>query len=173
MGHAVATEFSPLKIAILTVTDTRTRDNDTSGDYLVESLQGEGHQLADRALVADDIYKMREIFSRWIANPEVEVVISTGGTGLTGRDSTPEAVEPLFDKTIEGFGEMFRLKSLDDIGMSTIQSRAIAGLVNKTLIFCLPGSTGACKLGWEEILKEQLDIRTRPCNFAEMYPRMD
>ena len=173
MGHAVATEFSPLKIAILTVTDTRTRDNDTSGDYLVESLQGEGHQLTDRALVADDIYKMREIFSRWIANPEVEVVISTGGTGLTGRDSTPEAVEPLFDKTIEGFGEMFRLKSLDDIGMSTIQSRAIAGLVNKTLIFCLPGSTGACKLGWEEILKEQLDIRTRPCNFAEMYPRMD
>jgi molybdenum cofactor biosynthesis protein B len=173
MGHAVATEFSPLKIAILTVTDTRTRDNDTSGDYLVESLQGEGHQLVDRALVADDIYKMREVFSRWIANPEVEVVISTGGTGLTGRDSTPEAVEPLFDKTIEGFGEMFRLKSLDDIGMSTIQSRAIAGLVNKTLIFCLPGSTGACKLGWEEILKEQLDIRTRPCNFAQMYPRMD
>ncbi len=173
MGHAVATEFSPLKIAILTVTDTRTAENDTSGDYLVDSLQAEGHQLADRALVADDIYKMREIFSRWIANPEVEVVISTGGTGLTGRDSTPEAVTPLFDKTIEGFGEMFRLKSLDDIGMSTIQSRAVAGLVNKTLIFCLPGSTGACRLGWEELLKEQLDIRTRPCNFAQMYPRMD
>ena len=173
MGHAHATEFSPLKIAILTVSDSRTRDNDTSGDYLEEQLLDAGHELVDRDIVADNVYLMREIFSRWIANPNVEVIISTGGTGLTGRDSTPEAITPLFDKTIEGFGEMFRAVSLDDIGMSTIQSRAVAGLANKTLMFCLPGSTGACRTGWEKVLKEQLDIRTRPCNFAQMYPRMD
>ena len=173
MGHSQATEFSPLNIAVLTISDTRTKDNDTSGDYLQEALQAEGHQLIARDLVVDNIYIMREIFSRWIADPNIHVVISTGGTGLTGRDSTPEAVMPLFDKTIEGFGEMFRLKSLDDIGMSTIQSRAVAGLANKTLVFCLPGSTGACKLGWTEILKEQFDIRTRPCNFAQSFPRMD
>lgn len=173
MAHGKETEFSPLNIAVLTVSDTRTRENDTSGDYLQEALESEGHQLIAREIVADNIYKMREIYSRWIADPQVHVVISTGGTGLTGRDSTPEAVMPLFDKTIEGFGEMFRLKSLDDIGMSTIQSRAVAGLANKTLMFCLPGSTGACKLGWNEILKEQLDSRTRPCNFAQSFPRMD
>lgn len=172
MGHAHATEFSPLNIAILTVSDSRTRENDTSGDALQERLQEAGHQLVERQIVPDNIYKMREIFSHWIAEPGIQVVISTGGTGLTGRDSTPEAVTPLFDKSIEGFGELFRKVSLKDIGASTIQSRAVAGLANSTLIFCLPGSTGACRTGWDEILKEQLDIRTRPCNFAQMYPRM-
>ena len=172
MGHAVETEFSPLRIAVLTVSDSRTRENDTSGDALQERLETAGHQLADRLIVPDNIYLMREIFSRWIASPDVQVVISTGGTGLTGRDSTPEAVTPLFDKSIEGFGELFRQVSLKDIGGSTIQSRAVAGLANSTLIFCLPGSTGACKTGWDEILKDQLDIRTRPCNVAQMYPRM-
>ncbi len=172
MGHAVETEFSPLNIAVLTVSDSRTRENDTSGDALQERLETAGHKLVDREIVPDNIYLMREIFSRWIANPDVQVVISTGGTGLTGRDSTPEAVTPLFDKSIEGFGELFRQVSLKDIGGSTIQSRALAGLANSTLIFCLPGSTGACKTGWDEILKDQLDIRTRPCNFAQMYPRM-
>ena len=172
MGHAKATEFSPLKIAVLTVSDSRTKDNDTSGDALQGRLEEAGHYLTGREIVADDIYKMRETVSRWIADPEVQVVISTGGTGLTGRDSTPEALMPLFDKVIEGFGELFRAVSLKDIGASTIQSRAIAGLANSTLIFCLPGSTGACRTGWDEILKEQLDIRTSPCNFAQMYPRM-
>jgi len=172
MGHAHATEFSPLNIAVLTVSDSRTRENDTSGDALQEKLEAAGHQLAERQIVPDNIYKMREIFSRWIADTEVQVVISTGGTGLTGRDSTPEAVIPLFDKSIEGFGELFRQVSFKDIGGSTIQSRAVAGLANSTLIFCLPGSTGACRTGWDEILKDQLDIRTRPCNFAQMYPRM-
>lgn len=172
MGHAHATEFSPLSIAILTVSDSRTRENDTSGDALQEKLEAAGHQLAERQIVPDNIYKMREIFSRWIADAEIQVVISTGGTGLTGRDSTPEALMPLFDKSIEGFGELFRQVSFKDIGGSTIQSRAVAGLANSTLIFCLPGSTGACRTGWDEILKDQLDIRTRPCNFAQMYPRM-
>ena len=172
MGHAVATEFSPLKIALLTVSDTRTAENDTSGDVLQERLESAGHQLIERKIVTDNIYLMREIFSKWIADQQVQVVISTGGTGLTGRDSTPEAVIPLFDKTIEGFGELFRHVSINDVGPSTIQSRAVAGLANSTLIFCLPGSSGACKTGWDEILKAQLDIRTKPCNFAQMYPRM-
>jgi molybdenum cofactor biosynthesis protein B len=173
MGHAHATKFSPLKIAVLTVSDSRTRNNDTSGDYLEEQLLDAGHELVDRDIVVDNIYLIREIISRWIADPQVEVILTTGGTGLTGRDSTPEAIVPLFDKTIEGFGEMFRHVSLEDIGMSTIQSRALAGLANKTLMFCLPGSSGACQTGWEKIIKTQLDIRTRPCNFAQMYPRMD
>lgn len=172
MGHAHSNEFSPLNIAVLTVSDSRTRENDTSGDALQDRLEEAGHHLAERQIVPDNIYKMREIFSHWIADSRVQVVISTGGTGLTGRDSTPEAVTPLFDKAIEGFGELFRQVSLQDIGASTIQSRAVAGLANSTLIFCLPGSTGACRTGWDEILKDQLDIRTRPCNFAQMYPRM-
>lgn len=172
MGHAVATEFQPLKIAVLTVSDTRTAQNDTSGDLLQERLETTGHLLSERAIVSDDIYKMREIISRWIADDDIQVVITTGGTGLTGRDSTPEAVVPLFDKTVEGFGELFRQVSIKDVGVSTIQSRAIAGLANSTLIFCLPGSSGACKTGWDDILQEQLDIRTRPCNFAQMFPRM-
>lgn len=172
MGHPETSDFSPLNIAVLTVSDSRTAENDTSGDALQESLEEAGHKLADRRIVQDNIYAMRSILSDWIANDEVQVVISSGGTGLTGRDSTPEAAKPLFDKEIEGFGELFRQVSLKEIGVSTIQSRALGGLANGTLIFCLPGSTGACRTGWNEILREQLDIRTRPCNFAQMFPRM-
>ncbi|MDH5738156.1 MAG: molybdenum cofactor biosynthesis protein B [Gammaproteobacteria bacterium] len=157
-----------LFIAVLTVSDTRTFDTDTSGQYLVDSLQAAGHQLVDRELIADDIYRLRAVVSKWIASPEVEVVLVTGGTGFTARDSTPEALLPLFDKSVAGFGELFRQLSLEEIGTSTVQSRAVAGLANNTLIFCMPGSTGACHTAWEGILKEQLDINFRPCNFAEL-----
>jgi molybdenum cofactor biosynthesis protein B len=158
--------FKPLNIAILTLSDTRTPETDTSGDSLVECLTGAGHQLADRELCKDDIYTMRAIVSRWIVDPGIQVVISTGGTGLTHRDSTPEALIPLFDRPIEGFGELFRQVSYEEIGSSTVQSRCCAGLSNKTLIFCLPGSTGACRTGWTRILAEQLDSRHKPCNFV-------
>lgn len=159
-------DFQPLQIAVLTVSDTRTPDTDTSGDLLVERLTGAGHVLADRALVADDIYQLRATASDWIARDSVQCVIVTGGTGFSGRDSTPEALAPLFDKHIEGFGELFRQISFTEIGTSTIQSRALAGLANRTLIFCLPGSTNACATGWDRILAEQLDGRHRPCNFV-------
>jgi molybdenum cofactor biosynthesis protein B len=155
-------EFIPLNIAVLTLSDTQ---NDTSGDALVEMLTEAGHKLAGRQLCADNVYRMRAIVSGWIADPEIHTVITTGGTGMTHRDSTPEALGPLFDKTIEGFGELFRQVSYDEIGSSTIQSRCLAGLANHTLVFCLPGSTGACRTGWNAILKEQLDARHRPCNF--------
>jgi molybdenum cofactor biosynthesis protein B len=171
-GHSENSAFLPLNIAVLTVSDSRTEANDTSGDALRERALEAGHKVVDRAIVPDDIYKLREIFSRWIASEEVQVVISTGGTGITGRDSTPEAVAPLFDKTIEGFGELFRAVSLEEIGASTIQSRAFSGLANGTIIFCLPGSTGACRTAWDKILKAQLDKRTRPCNFAQMFDRL-
>ena len=157
--------FKPLNIAILTLSDTRTAETDTSGDELVESLTAAGHQLLARDLCADNVYHMRAVVSKWIADPAIHVVITTGGTGLTNRDSTPEALQPLFDKKIEGFGELFRQVSYDEIGSSTIQSRCLAGLANKTLIFSLPGSTGACRTGWNAILKEQLDSRHKPCNF--------
>ena len=160
-----------LSIAVLTVSDTRTAANDTSGDLLSDSLATAGHRLADRAIEADDIYRIRARVSAWIADPDVDAVLTTGGTGFTGRDSTPEALLPLFDKTIDGFGELFRQISLDDIGSSTIQSRAVGGLANGTLIFALPGSTNACRTGWEKILRNQLDIDFRPCNFAELIPR--
>ncbi len=166
MSNHAAAEFEPLSIAVLTVSDTRTRDNDTSGDYLADNLQTAGHRLADRDLVQDDIYRMRAVVSRWIADPSIQAILVTGGTGLTGRDSTPEALQVLFDKTVDGFGELFRHLSLSDIGTATVQSRALAGLANRTLVFCLPGSTGACRLAWDGILKEQLDCRTRPCNFV-------
>ncbi len=159
-------EFQALNIAVLTVSDTRTADNDTSGDTLVERLEGAGHRLADRRLCRDDIYAMRAIVSAWIADPVVQVVITTGGTGMTARDSTPEALAPLFDRVVEGFGELFRHLSLADVGTSTLQSRAIAGLANRTMVFCLPGSTGACRTGWDGILEEQLDARHKPCNFV-------
>ncbi|MFA5494719.1 MAG: molybdenum cofactor biosynthesis protein B [Porticoccaceae bacterium] len=159
--------FKPLKIALLTVSDTRTLATDTSGDYLYGAITDAGHQLAVRDIIRDDIYQMRALVSAWIAAPEVEVVITTGGTGFTGRDSTPEALAPLFDKHIEGFGELFRHLSYGDIGTSTVQSRCLAGLANRTAIFCLPGSTGACQLGWEQILEAQLDSRTGPCNFFQ------
>ncbi len=158
--------FIPLNIAVLTVSDSRTLAEDTSGHYLVDSLTEAGHNLADRQLIIDDIYQIRAVISGWIADPKVHAVITTGGTGFFIRDSMPEAVNVLFDKSIDGFGEMFRLISKDEIGMSTVQSRAVAGMANGTGIFCLPGSSGACRTGWEGILKEQLDNRTRPCNFV-------
>ena len=159
-------KFIPLNIAVLTVSDTRTIETDTSGGYLAEQVQELGHNLAAHEIVIDDIYLMRARVSQWIADPEIHAVISTGGTGFTGRDSTPEALAPLFDKQIDGFGELFRQLSYDDIGTSTVQSRALGGMANKTVIFCLPGSTGACRMGWQGILKEQLDSRHRPCNFV-------
>ncbi len=162
--HASKT-FVPLNIAVLTVSDTRTAQTDTSGQYLVEVLTSAGHQLADKRITPDDIYQMRAVVSAWIADPEVQVVLVTGGTGFTGRDSTPEALSPLFDKTVDGFGELFRQLSLADIGSSTVQSRALAGLANRTLLCCMPGSTGACRTAWEGILLEQLDARHKPCNF--------
>ncbi len=168
-GHYDESGFVPLNIAVLTISDTRTGETDKSGNILKEGAEAAGHKVVEKAIVQDDIYQMRAIFSRWIADPEVHVVVSTGGTGITGRDSTPEAVMPLLEKSIEGFGELFRHVSLEEIGASAIQSRAIAGLTNQTLIFCLPGSTGACRTGWDKILNPQLDHRTRPCNFAQMF----
>jgi molybdenum cofactor biosynthesis protein B len=155
-----------LRVAVLTVSDTRGPDNDTSGDFLAAAAADAGHAVAARALVADDIYRIRAVLSAWIADAELEVVLVTGGTGFAGRDSTPEAVAPLFDKHIVGFGEVFRALSLAEIGSSTVQSRALAGMANGTLIFCMPGSTGACRTAWEGILREQLDSRHRPCNFT-------
>ena len=157
---------TPLNVAVLTVSDTRTPDTDTSGAFLEEALLAAGHQIADRQIVIDDIYQLRAIVSRWIADPGVEVVLTTGGTGFSGRDSTPEALLPLFDKTIDGFGEVFRAISLTEIGSSTVQSRALAGMANGTIIFCMPGSTGACRTAWEGVLRDQLDSEHRPCNFV-------
>ena len=161
-----AAEFVPLNIAILTLSDSRTFENDTSGQLLEDSLTAAGHKLAARELCKDEIYTTRAIVSAWIADAGIDVIVSTGGTGLTQRDSTPEALKPLFDQHIEGFGELFRQLSYEEIGTSTVQSRAIGGLANQTLVFCLPGSTGACRTGWNRILKEQLDSSHRPCNFA-------
>lgn len=165
MSHA-ATDFVPLNIAVLTVSDTRNEETDTSGRSLVDNLQSAGHHLVEKQIVIDDKYDIRAILSRWIADKNVQVVLVTGGTGFTGRDTTPEAVTPLFDKTIEGFGELFRQVSFNEIGTSTIQSRALAGMANKTLIFCMPGSTNACRTAWEHIIQSQLDSRHKPCNFV-------
>ena len=161
-------DFKPLNIAILTLSDTRTPENDTSGDTLRDLLTEAGHNMTARELCPDNIYQMRAIISRWICDADIHVIISTGGTGLTHRDSTPEALIPLFDSSIEGFGELFRQLSYDEIGSSTVQSRCFAGMANKTIIFCLPGSTGACRTGWNRILKEQLDSRHQPCNFVAL-----
>lgn len=158
-----------LNIAVLTVSDTRTMDNDTSGQYLADSLIDAGHHLIARDLIRDDVYDIRAVVSRWIADQEVQVVLITGGTGFSRRDTTPEAVAPLLEREIIGFGELFRAISFEEIGTSTVQSRAIAGMVNDTLIFCMPGSTGACRTAWEKILKEQLDPGNSPCNFAELF----
>jgi molybdenum cofactor biosynthesis protein B len=157
-----------LNVAVLTVSDTRTMDNDTSGQFLETSLLESGHTLADRTIVIDDVYQIRARLSAWIADATVNAILVTGGTGFSGRDSTPEAVSPLFDKTIEGFGEVFRALSFDEIGSSTIQSRAIAGLANRTAIFCMPGSTGACKTAWNGLIRDQLDAAHRPCNFVKV-----
>ena len=172
MGHSpTEAEFTPLNIAIMTVSDSRTETDDKSGKILVDRLIEAGHNLAEKKIVIDDIYQMRAVVSNWIADPDVHAVITTGGTGLTGRDVTPEAMKILYDKEIEGFGEIFRKISYDLIKTSTIQSRAIAGLANGTVIFSLPGSPGACKDGWDELIVHQLDSRTMPCNLVQMMPR--
>lgn len=167
-----ANDFIPLSLCVLTVSDSRTPDNDTSGDYLVEALQAEGHHLSARALLPDDRYRLRAQVSQWIADPQVDGVLVTGGTGFTGRDSTPEALLPLLDKVMPGFGELFRAISFDEIGTSSLQSRAFAGVANATFVFCLPGSTSACRTAWEKIIRAQLDARTKPCNLATLKPRL-
>ncbi len=169
MGHAKKdVPFQPLQISVLTVSDTRTPENDTSGDALVAGLTEAGHNLADRTICKDDVYQLRAVVSKWIADVDVQAILVTGGTGFTARDTTPEALTPLFDKAIEGYGELFRQLSYEEIGTSTVQSRAFAGVANRTVIFCMPGSTGACKTAWNGIIREQLDARHRPCNFVEM-----
>lgn len=173
MAKHTSSEFVPLNIAVLTVSDTRTEENDTSGQALVEGLNSDGHVLADKQIVIDDIYKIRAALSNWIASDHIQAILITGGTGFTSRDSTPEAVTPLFDKTVEGFGELFRQISYQQIGTSTIQSRAVAGLANKTIIFCMPGSTNACKTAWGDIIQSQLDSRQGPCNFVAQLKQVE
>ena len=165
-------EFLPLSIAVLTVSDSRDEASDKSGALLVKFLTEAGHQLAEKAIVPDDKYRIREVVSRWIVDESVQVVLTTGGTGVTGRDGTPEAIMPLLDKVIDGFGETFRSLSYQTIGTSTLQSRAIAGVANGTYLFCLPGSSGACKDAWTQLISSQLDYRTRPCNLVELMPRL-
>ena len=167
-----ARKFLPLNIAILTVSDSRTEADDKSGKLLVERLEAAGHWLAEKAIVRDDVYAIRAIVSRWIADPDVHVVISTGGTGVTGRDGTPEAFQVLFDKKLDGFGEIFRMVSYEEIRTSAIQSRAVAGVANGTYLFCLPGSAGACATGWDKLIEDQLDLRVAPCNLAMLIPRL-
>ncbi|GAD91318.1 MULTISPECIES: molybdenum cofactor biosynthesis protein B [Vibrio] len=164
MGHA-HDDFTPASIAVLTVSDTRTEETDTSGGYLVDQVKATGHRLADKKIVIDDVYKIRAIVSQWIADESVDAILLTGGTGFTARDFTPEALTPLFDKQVEGFGELFRAVSYEEIGTSTIQSRAIGGFANRTVILAMPGSTGACRTAWTRIIKDQLDSRHKPCNF--------
>ncbi|MGR9072345.1 MAG: molybdenum cofactor biosynthesis protein B [Gammaproteobacteria bacterium] len=165
-------KFIPLNIAVLTVSDTRTDEDDVSGKALVERLLAAGHSLAEKKIVPDDIYQVRAAVSGWIADEGINAVISTGGTGVTGRDGTPEAVVPLLDKELDGFGEVFRMLSYQDIKTSTIQSRAVAGVANATYIFCLPGSSGACRTAWDHLIEDQLDYRTRPCNLVQLMPRL-
>ncbi|GAB1620439.1 molybdenum cofactor biosynthesis protein B [Agarivorans albus] len=166
MSHLANDTQTFLNIAVLTVSDTRNEDTDTSGRYLAEALTEAGHKLAAKQIVIDDVYQIRAILSNWIADPSIDCVISTGGTGFTARDNTPEAVSVLFDKDIEGFGELFRNISYTEIGTSTVQSRALGGFANKTVIFCVPGSTNACKTAWQKILLEQLNSTHKPCNFV-------
>ena len=172
MGHADKSEFLPVNIAVLTVSDTRTPEDDRSGDILVERLEGAGHKLAARTIVKDETDLIAGQFRQWIDDPEIDIVIATGGTGLTGRDVTPEALAQVANKDIPGFGELFRMLSYEKIKTSTIQSRAAAGVAGGTYLFALPGSPGACKEAWGDILVHQLDIRYRPCNFVEMMPRL-
>ncbi len=165
-------EFIPVSIAVLTVSDSRTEADDKSGQLLVSRLEGAGHILFEKTIVPDNVFEVRAVISRWIADPGVQVVLTTGGTGVTGFDGTPEAVTPLLEKTLEGFGEVFRMISYEEIGTSTLQSRAVAGVANGTYVFCLPGSSGACATGWDKLLQFQLDYRTRPCNLVELMPRL-
>lgn len=166
-------EFIALNLALLTISDSRTAADDKSGAVLRDMVTAAGHRIAEQSIVRDDKYAIRAAISGWIADPDVRAVITTGGTGLTGRDGTPEAVTPLLDKIIDGFGEMFRNLSYATIGTSTMQSRAIAGVANGTYIFCLPGSSGACKDGWTQLISHQLDYRTQPCNLVELMPRLN
>ena len=172
MNRSNQRSLIPVNIAVLTISDTRTEKDDKSGNAIVNKLIEAGHRLAEKTIVADDLYQIRAVVSAWIANADVQVVITTGGTGVSGRDGSPEAIAPLLDKTLDGFGEMFRALSYEDIGTSTLQSRTLAGVANGTYIFVLPGSPGAVKLGWEKLISHQLDYRTRPCNLAEMMPRL-
>jgi molybdenum cofactor biosynthesis protein B len=169
---SAAADFMPLGLCLLTVSDTRTPADDTSGDYLADAITAAGHRLVERALLRDDKYALRAVVSRWIADAAVDGILVTGGTGFTGRDSTPEALEPLLDKHMPGFGETFRAISYAEIGTSTMQSRAFAGLANATFLFCVPGSTSACRTAWEQLIRAQLDARTRPCNLAGLRPRL-
>ncbi len=176
MGAATGKEnerpFIPLRIAVLTVSDSRTEATDKSGQLLAKRLEETGHILFKKSIVPDDVYKIRATVSGWIAEEAVQVILTTGGTGVTGRDGTPEAVRPLLDKEIEGFGEIFRILSFEENMTSAIQSRALAGVANGTYIFCLPGSSGACALAWDRLIKPQLDYQTRPCNLVELMPRL-
>lgn len=173
MSKQCTQSLIPLKIGVLTVSDTRSAETDTSGQYLASSIEEAGHSLCNREIVIDDIYQIRASLSRWIADSETQVILITGGTGFTARDSTPEAVTPLLDKLVDGFGEMFRQISLEQVGTSTIQSRALAGMANHTLIFCLPGSNNACKTAWDNIIASQIDSRHRPCNFVPQLKNID
>jgi len=165
-------QFVPLNLAVLTVSDTRALETDTSGQFLVDAAMEAGHHLHERKLLRDDRYAIRAQVAAWIADPAVHGILITGGTGFTGRDSTPEAVRPLLDKEMAGFGELFRAISFEEIGTSSLQSRAFAGLSNQTFVFALPGSTSACKTAWGKILRAQLDARTRPCNLVGLLPRL-
>jgi len=166
-------QFVPLQIAVMTISDSRSESTDKSGSLLSTRIEQAGHVLCDRRIVPDDVYEIRAVASNWIRDPDIRAILTTGGTGLTGRDGTPEAMQPLFDKEIEGFGEMFRVLSWESIGASTMQSRAVAGVANGKYIFCLPGSPGACTDGWDKLIAPQLDARTRPCNLVELMPRLD
>ena len=164
--------FVALTLCVLTVSDSRTPDTDSSGDYLVAALTEAGHRLHSRDLLPDNIYRLRARISDWIADETIDGILITGGTGFTGRDATPEAIRPLLDKEMPGFGELFRALSFDEIGTSSLQSRAFAGLANNTFVFALPGSTSACRTGWQALIRQQLDSRTRPCNLANLRPRL-
>ena len=166
-------DFIPINIAIITISDTRTKENDTSGDTLERRITKAGHQMIKRIIIPDDINKIKDTIEKLSSEKDIDCIITTGGTGLTGRDTTPEAIKDLASKHIDGFGELFRQVSFNKIGTSAIQSRAVAALVNTTYVFCLPGSTGACKDGWDEILQYQLDIRHKPCNLVEIMPRLN
>jgi len=166
------TPSGPLAIAILTVSDTREKDDDTSGELLIRLAHEAGHHVADRQLVPDDVYRLRAVVSRWIADPGIQVVIANGGTGITGRDVTPSAIRPLLDKEIEGFGELFRMISYQEIGTSSLQSRALAGVANATVIFCVPGSPNACETAWTHLIRHQLHVNHKPCNLVQLFPRL-
>jgi len=165
-------QFIALNIAVLTISDSRTESDDKSGKTLADRIESAGHQVFEKKIVADDIYQIRAVISQWIAEDKVNAIVTTGGTGVTGRDGTPEAVLPLLDKVLDGFGEVFRMLSYQDIKTSTMQSRAVAGVANGSYIFCLPGSTGACRTAWDDLIKEQLDVRTKPCNLVQLMPRL-